>query len=98
MPTGATFEVRSGRAYSLGNARPAERPQSLQGNRIVRSKDYIFSCDVTPMDYPVKDRDNVLMARQTDRQNYYYAGVASWNGKYAIVSSPSVLCYRRDTS
>jgi hypothetical protein len=27
------------------------------------------------------DRDNVLMARSTDRTNYYYAGIASWADK-----------------
>ncbi|KAH7050362.1 hypothetical protein BKA62DRAFT_780337 [Auriculariales sp. MPI-PUGE-AT-0066] len=45
----------------------------------------LSSASVTPMDYPVKDRDNVVFARYTDRSNYYYDGIASWSKKYAIV-------------
>lgn len=83
IPNGASFEVRNGRANSLGNA-PAGRVQTLQGNRIINASDYAFSADVTPMASAPNDRDNVLFARYTDRDDYYYAGIASWGNKYAI--------------
>jgi hypothetical protein len=83
IPNGASFEVRNGRANTLGNA-PAGHVQTLQGNRQVNARDYTVSAEVTPMDAAANDRDNVLFARYTDRGNYYYAGIASWGNKYAI--------------
>lgn len=83
IPNGASWEVRNQKAYSLGNA-PAGHVQTLQGNVLVPARDYAVSADVTPMETAPADRDNVLMARFTDRQNYYYAGIASWGDKYAI--------------
>jgi hypothetical protein len=83
IPNGASFEVRNGRANSLGNA-PTGHLQTLQGNRRVNSPDYTLTAEVTPMDVAVNDRDNVLLTRYTDRGNYYYAGIASWGNKYAI--------------
>jgi hypothetical protein len=82
-PNGASFEVRNGRVNSLGNA-PAGHLQTLQGNRIVNARDYSVAADVTSQDAIVGDRDNVLLTRYTDRTNFYYAGIASWNNKYAI--------------
>ncbi|KZV86863.1 Arabinanase/levansucrase/invertase [Exidia glandulosa HHB12029] len=83
QPNGASFEVRSGRLWSLGNA-PSNHPQTLQGNALIRARDYAVSAEVVTMDMPVVDRDNVLFARYTDRGNYYYGGIASWSNKYAI--------------
>nr|WP_221380654.1 hypothetical protein [Actinoplanes polyasparticus] len=83
IPNGASFEMRNGRAQSLGNA-PAGRLQTLQGNRLINARDYSVAAEVTPMETTPADRDNVLLARYTDRSNYYYAGIASWGNKYAI--------------
>ncbi|EJD48635.1 Arabinanase/levansucrase/invertase [Auricularia subglabra TFB-10046 SS5] len=83
VPRGSSFEVRSGRAWSLGNA-PDNYPQVLQGNQLINARDYSVSVDITPMEHPVIERDNVIFARYTDRQNYYYGGVASWSNKYAV--------------
>jgi hypothetical protein len=83
VPNGASFEVRNGRAMSLGNA-PAGHVQTLQGNRRINARDYSVSAEVTPMETAPADRDNVLLARYTDRGDYYYAGIASWGNKYAI--------------
>jgi hypothetical protein len=83
IPNGASFEVRNGRADSLGNA-PAGSPQGLQGNRRIDARDYTLSAEITPMSSAVPDRDNVLLAHYTDRGDYYYAGIASWGDKYAI--------------
>lgn len=82
-PNGASFEVRNGRAWALGNA-PAGRPQGLQGNVLIKARDYAVSAEIVSMDMPVVDRDNVIFARYTDRSNYYYGGIASWSNKYAI--------------
>ena len=83
IPNGASFEVRGGRALSLGNAASGHL-QTLQGNRRVNARDYSVSADVTPMSTGVGDRDNVILARYTTRGDYYYAGIASWGDKYAI--------------
>jgi hypothetical protein len=83
IPNGASFDVRNGQANSLGNA-PTGHPQTLQGNRQINARDYTLAADVTPRDVAVNDRDNVLLARYTDRGNYYYAGIASWGNKYAV--------------
>jgi hypothetical protein len=83
IPNGASWAVINGQARSLGNA-AGGHPQTLQGNVRVNSTDYSVSADVTPLSSGVADRDNVLMARSTDRTNYYYAGIASWGDKYAI--------------
>ncbi|MDR7275722.1 hypothetical protein [Catenuloplanes atrovinosus] len=83
IPNGASFEVRNGRAHALGNA-PAGHPQTLQGNRRIAARNYTVAAEITPMDVAPGDRDNVLMARYTDRGNYYYAGIASWGNRYAI--------------
>jgi hypothetical protein len=83
IPDGASWAVINGQASSLGNA-AGGHPQTLQGNVRVNSTDYSISADVTPLSSGVADRDNVLMARSTDRTNYYYAGIASWGDKYAI--------------
>jgi hypothetical protein len=50
----------------------------------MNATDYTVSADVTPLSSAVADRDNVVIARGIDRQNYYYAGIASWGNKYAI--------------
>lgn len=83
IPNGASWAVVDGQARTLGNAANGHN-QTLQGNVRVNSTDYSVSADVTPLSSGVADRDNVLMARGTDRQNYYYAGIASWGDKYAI--------------
>ena len=83
IPNGASFEVRNGRAYSLGNA-TAGHLQTLQGNRRINARDYSVSADITPMSSNAGDRDNVILARYTTRGDYYYAGIASWGNKYAI--------------
>ncbi|MEV8378751.1 hypothetical protein AB0P21_38780 [Kribbella sp. NPDC056861] len=83
VPTGASFTVRDRQAVSLGNA-PADRPQTLQGNVRIDARDYTLAATVTPLSQAVGERDNVLLARYTDRDSYYYAGIASWNQKYAI--------------
>lgn len=83
IPNGASWTVRDGKAQSLGNAAPGH-PQTLQGNTRIDSPDYSVAADVTPLNPAAADRDNVLMARATDRTSYYYAGIASWGNKYAI--------------
>jgi hypothetical protein len=83
IPNGASWSVVGGQARSLGTATPGH-PQTLQGNVRVDSTDYSVSAEVTPLSAGVADRDTVLIARSTDRQNYYYAGIASWGNKYAI--------------
>ncbi|MEU5029164.1 hypothetical protein [Streptomyces milbemycinicus] len=83
VPGGASFEVRDGCAVSLGNA-PDGHSQTLQGNARINSLNYTVSASVTPISERVADRDNVLLARHTDRDSYYYAGIASWGDKYAI--------------
>jgi hypothetical protein len=83
VPNGASFEVRDGAAVSLGNA-PGGHPQTLQGNVRIDALDYTVSASVTPLSTAVADRDSVLLARSTDRDSYYYAGIASWGQKYAI--------------
>jgi hypothetical protein len=83
IPNGASWAVVDGQARTLGNAANGHN-QTLQGNVRVNSTDYSVSAEVTPLSGGVADRDNVLMARSTDRQNYYYAGIASWGDKYAI--------------
>ena len=83
VPNGASFQVGGNQVTSLGNA-PSGSPQTLQGNVMIPSLDYAISADVTPLSAAVADRDSVLMARYTDRLNYYYAGIASWGQKYAF--------------
>ncbi|MEU0806922.1 hypothetical protein [Streptomyces sp. NPDC005970] len=83
VPNGASFEVRDGCAVSLGNA-PDGHGQTLQGNVRIDSLDYTVSASVTPVSERVADRDNVLLARFTGRDSYYYAGIASWGNEYAI--------------
>lgn len=83
VPNGASFEVRDGAAVSLGNATDGH-PQTLQGNVRIDALDYTVSASVTPLSTTVADRDSVLLARSTDRDSYYYAGIASWGQKYAI--------------
>lgn len=82
-PNGASFTVGGNQATSLGNGTP-DWPQTLQGNVLIRSLNYAVTADVAPLSPAVEDRDSVLMARCTDRDTYYYAGVASWGQKYAI--------------
>lgn len=83
VPDGASFEVRDGQAVTLGNGTTGW-PQSLQGNVPIPALDYTLAADVTPLSQTLADRDTVLLARCTDRQTYYYAGVASWGQQYAI--------------
>jgi hypothetical protein len=83
IPNGASWAIVDGQARTLGNTTNG-RPQTLQGNVRVNTNDYSVSADVTPLSSGVADRDNVLMARGTDRVNYYYGGIASWGDKYAI--------------
>lgn len=83
VPNGASFEVRDGGAVSLGNG-AAGQPQTLQGNVVIDALDYSVSASVTPLSDTPADRDSVLLARATERDTYYYAGVASWGNKYAI--------------
>ncbi|MGW0857656.1 hypothetical protein, partial [Streptomyces sp. NPDC002690] len=83
VPNGASFEVRDGGAVSLGNA-PSGQPQTLQGNQRIDALDYAVSVSVTPLSDAPGDRDNVILARATGRDTYYYAGIASWGNKYAI--------------
>ncbi|MFD4638340.1 hypothetical protein ACFWN2_13555 [Lentzea sp. NPDC058436] len=83
IPSGASFEVKDNRATTLGNAAGAPT-QTLQGNVPIRTLNYELSADVTPHSTTVADRDAVLMTRYTQRDSYYYAGIASWGNKYAI--------------
>ncbi|MGW4734362.1 hypothetical protein ACWEQC_35245 [Streptomyces shenzhenensis] len=83
VPNGASFEVCDGYAVSLGNA-PDGHGQTLQGNVRIDALDHTVSASVTPVSEGVPDRDNVLLARFTDRDSYYYAGIASWGNEYAI--------------
>jgi hypothetical protein len=82
IPTGASFEVRDGAVHSLGNAR--ERPQVLQGNRLIEASDYAIDVTVTPAGAAARDRGNVILARATDRANYYYAGMCGDKQSYVI--------------
>lgn len=83
IPSGASFEVGGNRVTSLGNA-VSGATQTLQGNVVIPVLDYELAAEVTPHSSAVADRDAVLMTRCTDRQNYYYAGIASWGQQYAI--------------
>lgn len=81
IPSGASFEVRDGAARSLGNG--GENPQTLQGNQLIQRSDYAVHVTITPGP-AAPDRDNVILARYTDRENYYYAGIATGGRRYAI--------------
>ncbi|WP_160573678.1 glycoside hydrolase family protein [Actinomadura physcomitrii] len=83
VPNGASFEVKDGAAVSLGNG-AQDHPQTLQGNVPIDALDYEVSASITPLSENLGDRDTVILARATDRDTYYYAGIASWNQKYAI--------------
>lgn len=78
-----SWTVADNRATTLGNGTEGQ-PQTLQGNVPVNALDYAISASVTPHSSAVADRDSVLLARCTDRETYYYAGIASWGHKYAI--------------
>ncbi|MBB3695241.1 hypothetical protein [Sphingomonas sp. BK580] len=81
IPTGASFEVRDGAAFSLGNAE--KNPQTLQGNRLIDRRDY--SVQATISAGPASnDREHVILARYTDRDNYYLAGIGAWGHRYGI--------------
>ncbi|MDY0914562.1 hypothetical protein [Rathayibacter festucae] len=82
-PTGASFEVRDGAAWSLGNA-PHASPQALQGNAVLRAQDYAVSVAITPTGTTPEGRDSVVIARATTRGDHYYAGVSAWGNRYAI--------------
>jgi len=82
IPNGASFEVRDGAARSLGNA--GERPQILQGNRILDTGDYAIDVTVTPASAGAADCGNVILARSTDRANHYYAGLGADGRSYKI--------------
>lgn len=82
IPTGASFEVRGRAAHSLGNAKG--NPQTLQGNRLIEGGDYAVRATIMPEGKTDADKDNVVLARYTDRDNYYYAGIGSWDQAYAI--------------
>ena len=83
-PNGASFTVSANRATTLGNAPANGSTQTLQGNIALTARNYDLAVDVTPQSTAVADRDTVLMIRCTDRNNYYYAGIASWGQEYAI--------------
>lgn len=81
IPTGASFEVRDGAAWSLGNG--GSNPQTLQGNRLIERPDYRVQATIQAG--PASDdRENVLLGRYTDRENYYFAGMGASGHRYAI--------------
>ncbi|QGQ95440.1 hypothetical protein EHS13_11375 [Paenibacillus psychroresistens] len=77
---GGTFTIDAGRLKTMGVA-PSGSSQVLQGNVKINTPNYSFSVDVTPIS---TSKDNSLHIRSTNLNNYYYAGIASWGGKYAI--------------
>lgn len=81
IPTGASFEVRDRAARSLGNG--GKSPQTLQGNHVIEGGDYRVHATITPGPSS-DDRDVVILARYTDRANYYYGGVGAGGRRYAI--------------
>lgn len=83
VPNGASFDVKDGTLRSLGNA-PASSPQALQGNTLLRARDYSLTATVTPTGESSEARDTVLHLRATTRDRLYYAGISSWGNKYAI--------------
>jgi hypothetical protein len=82
IPDGGSFEVRAGALHTLGNA--GQRPQTLQGNHRIDCRDYGVRVLATPRSDGQADKENVLLLRYTDRQNYYYAGIGAGGHKYVI--------------